>query len=296
MARARALWRLAHVYEAENYLVSARDAYLQTQARYPRIKLPELGTDVRWANWFRPSSPAARWPRSPRPSPAAGAAAAGAAMAYPVASRALPGFWLPRDASGAAVEPCFAVEGTVLTPLDPATGERRWTVDLGSPPAWVGYLSDKVVAASAQRVVGLDPATGEEQWRFARQPAAAPNARSLRPGRTRGRPEKARAAFHDFHPVGARLFCLRGDQELIAIDGETGPSTGRSPRRTARSTRSSGSARSVASCRFRTPIGCWCWRPKTGGRSRGLLADGESLSAPVPIDEDHVCLWPTGAR
>ena len=31
-SRARALWRLAHLYEAENYLVSARDTYLQIQS------------------------------------------------------------------------------------------------------------------------------------------------------------------------------------------------------------------------------------------------------------------------
>ena len=31
----------------------------------------------------------------------------------------------------------------------------------------MGYLADKVVSASAQRIVGLDPASGAEQWRFA---------------------------------------------------------------------------------------------------------------------------------
>ena len=35
-------------------------------------------------------------------------------------------------------------------------------------PSWVGYLSDKVLVATSQRVVALDPATGAEQWRFAR--------------------------------------------------------------------------------------------------------------------------------
>ena len=39
--RARALWRLAHAYEVQNYLVAARDAYLQLQSRYPRLRLPE---------------------------------------------------------------------------------------------------------------------------------------------------------------------------------------------------------------------------------------------------------------
>ena len=93
----------------------------------------------------------------------------------------------------------FAVEGSNLTPLDPVTGDPRWTVDLGSPPAWVGYLSDKVVAASAQRVVGLDPASGAEQWRFAvgkpsRGPA--PSSRSVCPHRTsRGGPGEDEGVF-----------------------------------------------------------------------------------------------------
>ena len=119
----------------------------------------------------------------------------------------------------------FALEGSVLTPLDPATGEPGWTVDLGSPAAWVGYLSDKVVAASAQRVVGLDPATGAEQWRFAvGMPSRSrrlpdPFAHTEAPA---GGPEKARTTFHDFRPVGGRLFCLRGEEELIAIDAESG--------------------------------------------------------------------------
>ena len=97
VARARALWRLAHVYEAENYLVSARDAYLQIQTRYPRIKLPELGNR-------RPAGragigrarPRAAGADRPGPSPGNGAAAPGAALACAVADRPqCPGSELP---------------------------------------------------------------------------------------------------------------------------------------------------------------------------------------------------------
>ena len=205
VARARALWRLAHVYEAENYLVSARDAYLQIQTRYPRIKLQELATDVPLGE--RVSAELARGPLAQialdRPR---------ATVPLPLARR-----WHVQSQNGRKVRVlsavgtppglqssrAFAVEGSVLTPLDPATGEPRWTVDLGSPAVWVGYLSDKVVAASAQRVVGLDPATGAEQWRFA---AGMPSrSRRLpdpfaRPDPPAGGAEGARAAFHDFQP------------------------------------------------------------------------------------------------
>ena len=161
----------------------------------------------------------------------------------------------------------------------------------------MGYLSDKVVAASAQRVVGLDPATGAEQWRFA---AGMPSrSRRLpdpfaRPDPPAGGAEGARAAFHDFHPVGGRLFCLRGDEELIAIDAESGavdwsftskdgainPKLWIGPER--------------AVVQVQNPNRLLVLETESGRQvARAPLADGEALeSAPVPIDEDHVLLVP----
>ncbi len=41
--RAQAIWRLAHVYEARKLFVSARDSYLELQARFPNIQLEGAG-------------------------------------------------------------------------------------------------------------------------------------------------------------------------------------------------------------------------------------------------------------
>ncbi len=297
IARARALWRLAHIYEAENYLVSARDAYLQVQARYPRIKLPELGTDVPLgdlASAVLARGPLAQIaldrPRATVPLPLA--------RSWHLQSQAGPNkrvFAAVGTPPGLQSSRVFAALGPVLTPLDPATGEPRWKVDLGSPAAWVGYLSEKVVAASAQRIVGLDPATGAEQWRFAvgmpsrSRRAADPFTRAEQPP---GGLEKAGTAFHDFHPVGGRLFCLRGEEELIAIDAESGavdwsftskdgainPKLWIGPER--------------GVLQVQNPNRLLVLETESGRQlARAALAEGETLQrAPVPIDDDHALL------
>ena len=80
--RGRALWRLAQVYEAQNYLVSARDAYLQIQARYPGLKLGDLGSDATLGERaaVELARPALRADYD-RPTPAVAGAAAGQAVA-----------------------------------------------------------------------------------------------------------------------------------------------------------------------------------------------------------------------
>ncbi len=297
MARARALWKLAHVYEEENYLVSARDAYVQLQSRYGRIKLPELGGEV--ALGERVSAELARGSLAQiavdRPR---------AAIPLPLGRR----WHVPQHAArnlrilsacgtppGLQSSRAFLVEGPTLTPLDPATGSPRWTVELGAPAVWVGYLSDKVVAASALRLVGLDPASGAEQWSFA---AAAPvRARRLPDPFARAEQapaEESRAQFHDFHAVNGRLFCLRGDEELIAIDADRGAVdwsfTSRdgaiNPRLWI------GSERVLL--QVQNPNRLLVLETETGRQvARTPLADGDALeSAPVPIGEDHVLLVP----
>ena len=105
---------------------------------------------------------------------------------------------------------------------------------------------------------------------------------------------RRRAAFHDFHPVGGRLFCLRGDEELIAIDAESGavdwsftskdgainPKLWIGPER--------------AVVQVQNPNRLLVLETESGRQvARAPLADGEALeSAPVPIDEDHVLLVP----
>ena len=297
--RARALWRLAHIYETQNYLVSARDSYLQIQTRYPRIKLPELKTDVPLGEQV-----SARLAHGPLTQ---------VALDHPRATVPLPlarrwhlqsqGGRNARVLAAAGTPPAlqssrvFAVDGSVLTPLDPASGEPRWSVDLGSPAVWVGYLADKVVAASAQRIVGLDPATGTEQWRF----AVGKPARSRRVADPFARneaaaagPEVGKLPLHEFHPVGGRLFCLRGEEELIAFDAETGAVdwSFTSKDGAINSKLWIGAERGVL--QVQNPNRLLVLETESGRQlAQTPLAEGESLeSAPVPIDEDHVLVVP----
>jgi outer membrane protein assembly factor BamB len=295
--RARALWKLAHVYESQNYLVSARDAYLQLLGRYSQVRLHELGHDDSVADRVavelarpplaqissdRPRPPVplplSRWWRIESPH--------SRTIRVLSATGILPGLQSSRG---------FLVEGTKLSPLDPSTGGLRWTVDTGTPTSWIGYLSDKVLAATDSRVVALDPTTGAEQWRLS-QDAPARSRRTLDPF-VRGVPapggtEAAKGALHDFHVAGGRLFCLRGDKELIAVDGDSGAvdwsfssSSGAiNPRLWI------GSERIVL--QVQSPNQLLVLETDSGRRlARADLADGDSLErAPAPMDDDHVLL------
>ncbi|MGC8642125.1 MAG: PQQ-binding-like beta-propeller repeat protein [Isosphaeraceae bacterium] len=297
-ARARALWRLAHVYQARNYLVSARDIYLQLQARYGRVRLPELQPDEPLAD--RVAAELARPPlvqvAAERPRPQ---------IPLPLSRRwriDSPNSHAMRILSAHGVPPglqssrAFLADGTRLSPLDTATGKPRWTADLGAAPSWVGYLSDKLLAATADRVLALDPTTGAEQWRYA-QGAAKPRRTPDPFARAAAAPAGANgppAALHDFHLVGGRLFCLRGEHDLLALDGESGVVdwSFSSPGGAINPQVWIGPDRVLA--QVRNPNQLVVLETENGRLvAREALADGESLErAPVPIDEDHVLLVP----
>jgi outer membrane protein assembly factor BamB len=295
-ARALGLWRLARVYESQNYLLSARDAYLQLQARYPRLRLPELAADLSLgdlvaAELARPAlaQVAVDGPR--------------AALAPPLARR-----WQFHPTSdgrvriliAAGIPPglqssrVFLAEGPSVSPIDPVTGQPRWKGELGSPATWVGYLADKLLAASGEQVLALDPTTGAELWRY-RAGAPARLHRGVDPFAA-GKPAAAGAqggALHDFQLVVGRLYCLRDDQELIAIDGDTGTagwsfSAGApiNPRVWI------GPERIVL--QVQKPSQLVVLESENGGQvGRLSLAEGESLERPpVPLDEDHVLVVP----
>src|SRR5262249_38611026 len=162
---------------------------------------------------------------------------------------------------------------------------------------WVGYLSDKVLVATSDRVVALDPATGAEHWRFTR--AGASRGKTAADPFARGEPTStdsagARWALHEFQVVGGRLFCLRGEHELIAIDGETG----------AHEWSFSAAGGSISSkvwigpdrsvFEVQNPNHLVVLETESGRQvARTPLGEGESLErAPVPIDEDHVLIVP----
>jgi outer membrane protein assembly factor BamB/tetratricopeptide (TPR) repeat protein len=297
--RACALWRLARLYQSQGYLLSARDAYLQILARYARVRLPELGSEMPLGDRVL--------------SELAGGPLAAIALDHPRPVVPLPlerrwQYQAPNSRGvrvlGASGMPpsvtsgcAYLVEGTSFSPLDPENRAQRWSAELGSQALWAGYLADKVVAATAQRIVALDPLTGTEQWRL-EQGAAWRAGRGPDPfargGAAAADEEGPGTRFHDFHLVDGRIFCLRGQEELLAIDGETGaidwsflskggainPRLWIGPQR--------------AVLQVQNPNRLLVLETETGSQvSRTLLSEGETLERPpVPIDDDHVLVVP----
>jgi cellulose synthase operon protein C len=225
--RARALLGLARAYEEQKLWVPARDAYSQALARFPSIGVEseELGSviplgltvarrleqspfDRMTGDRAEPSLPvplARRWNKTLE------------APMRPLAAEGVP----PSPDAGRV----FLVKGSEIRPLDAATGSTRWTADLGGTPLWVGYLDDRVLAATETRIVALGLEKGNSLWQF---DATAPGS-GRRGANPFARPESpARSAaelagkLQGFRVVGNRVFCLRGDRELIAFDGDTG--------------------------------------------------------------------------
>jgi outer membrane protein assembly factor BamB/tetratricopeptide (TPR) repeat protein len=225
--RVLALWRLAHVYEARRLLVSARDSYLELLTRYPKRVLSEKGrqataAELASAQLARPLYASIVAERSEPPTP------------LPLLRRWQ---WQPREgeplkalaASGVAPSlDCgrvFLVEKTGMRLLDPLTGAKRWSVDLGAPAVWAGYLADKLIVATPHQVVALDLATGSVQWRYdvskAKNDADRPNP-FANPADPEKRPKPSGPSLSGFQLVKGRVFCLRNRSELIALDGDTG--------------------------------------------------------------------------
>ncbi|MDB5353292.1 MAG: hypothetical protein JWN86_4539, partial [Planctomycetota bacterium] len=122
----------------------------------------------------------------------------------------------------------FVVEKNAIRPVDLASGASSWHYDMGTEPEWVGYLGDRVMVASSSRVVALDLG-GRLKWQYpadatrAARPVANPfSPAGGVPGAAADRRDPPIGRLHGFRVVGGRLFCQRGDQELIALDGETG--------------------------------------------------------------------------
>jgi outer membrane protein assembly factor BamB len=227
--RASAIWRLAHVYESRKLFVSARDSYLELLARFPNVQLEGTGGSGTVAEKV-----AAELARAP--------------YAQLVADRPVP--WMPvplarkwhwqapagqptRVLCAYGVAPSldagrlFLVEKTGLRMLDPSSGLPRWSAPLGAPAIWAGYLSDKLIAATSRQIVALELGQGTVQWRYdlvrtgkeVDRPDPFADAVEADGVPRRDRPNEA---LSDFQLVKGRVFCLRGQSELMAFDGDTG--------------------------------------------------------------------------
>jgi outer membrane protein assembly factor BamB/tetratricopeptide (TPR) repeat protein len=224
--RARALWGLARAYETQQLWVPARDTYVQALSRFAGQRLDEAGTDVRlgdlvtrrlsqepfaqmMADMAEPRLPfplIRRWRRRLETS------------VRPLGAEGVP----PSSQAGRI----FLTRQNILQPVDPRSGVSAWTADLGDEPIWVGYLADRVIAATSTRVVALSLENGTIAWQsdpeVPRPVRRVPNPFAKAEPAGAEQRDEAAGRLHDLHIVGGRVFCLRGDRELLALDGDTG--------------------------------------------------------------------------
>ncbi len=227
--RVVALWRLAHVYESRQLLVSARDVYLDLAARYPKKMLRDGGRTVTVqelvdAQLARPALAAIVAERPEPPTP------------LPLFRR---WHWQPPDnkqpvqalvASGVAPSldsgRVFLVDKAGLKLLDPASGAPRWASDLGGPAVWAGYVSDKLIVATTRQIAALELSQGSIQWRFdvskAGKDVRRPDPFAVAAAPVLERPDATGPSLSGFQVVNGRVYCLRNHGELIALDGDSG--------------------------------------------------------------------------
>jgi len=293
--RARALLGLARAYEAQRLWVPARDTYTEILARFGDVTLEEFGTEARVAALV-----AERLAHEPfdrmmgdRSEPA---------LPVPLVrrwGRPLPGAVRPLGAEGmppsAEASRIFLVQGLALRAIDPASGEPLWSADLSSPPVWVGYLADKIIAATETRLIALSLDKGTIDWQYdlgGPRPGRRGENPFARPDPDAAPGDRSGGHFHHFQIVGDRVFCLRGDHELLAFDGDTGlvdwsfaPASGTinpnlwiGPQRIVLQVRKPGMALVLE-----TATGRRCGEfPRSD--------DEDWARSPLPIDDDHVAL------
>ncbi|CAN5761952.1 PQQ-binding-like beta-propeller repeat protein [soil metagenome] len=222
--RALGLLGLARTYETQRLWVPARDTYERLAARYSLLDLEDEHEILDGTLRDHIASRLAQGPLG-----RIGEGRTGALLSPPLTrgwELRWSGVARPLLAEGVPPSPessrIFLAEGSELRSIDTEAGAIFWATDLGGAPVWVGYLADRVVAATEQSIVALDLTSGEVVWRYRLEDAEAADS-GLDPF-TPPKPDNKRASgkFHDFLMIGDRIYCQRGDRELMAFDGDAG--------------------------------------------------------------------------
>jgi outer membrane protein assembly factor BamB len=120
------------------------------------------------------------------------------------------------------------VEGRALEVLDARDGRPLWARELSDEFSWVAQDADRLLVAGLRQVVALDLRSGEPLWAF--DPARGelvdappdPFARPDPGGPAEVAEARPTGRLHGFRRLGPRLFFLRGDRELVALDTRVG--------------------------------------------------------------------------
>jgi len=296
--RARAGWRLARAYESRKLFLSARNTYLDLLARYPQAHIPDSDNGRTVAEVV--TAELARSPYSllegDRPQPLIPVPLFRRWQWQPPANQEVRALCALGIAPSPDASRLLLVEREGLRFLDPRTGSPRWFSETGGSIVWAAYSADKIIVASPQAIAALDFAQGTVAWRYG-GPAA---------GKGLGRPdpfanpktdesaEKPRDELHDLQVVKGRLFLLRGQHELIALDVDTGAIdwSFSSPPREINPNLTIGDDRIWM--QVSKPNQLLVLRADDGQTlSRHALGENEFLRRPpVPVDEDSLLLVP----
>jgi outer membrane protein assembly factor BamB len=219
--RACALVGLARAYAAMGYDTLARDVGRRALEAYADLDLRPFGLDGTVASLLASVGASGREPVDLFALPL-----------EPAWSRDLPSGRrvgeLASDDTVAAGLLVPVIEGRWLEALDARTGKPLWSRELPDEFSWVDQDEDRLLVAGLRQVVALGLHSGEIQWVYdpaseastARRPD--PFARPLGGEPVETEPRRAVGRLHGFRRLGSRLYALRGDRELLALDTRSG--------------------------------------------------------------------------